>query len=159
MDSTKRFTSLQLLAQERTLTLPYLTMSGFIEIGDIAKTLGLKNNLKVAIEVRNYDWIVYHVNLPGSNPENDFWINRKARVVNLKRHSTLYERINAEERNIDWYVENNLNVSEYAIHGGGFPLRTRTEGFIGSLLISGLPQVEDHLFGVEVLKQYLTQIG
>ena len=39
-------------------------------------------------------------------------------------------------------------------------LITGGAGFIGShLLISGLPQVEDHLLGVEVLTEFLARKG
>ena len=42
------------------------------------------------------DWIVFHASLPGSSPENDWWIGRKARVVNLTGRSTMHERVIAE---------------------------------------------------------------
>ena len=43
------------------------------------------------------------------------------------------------------------------LHGGGFPLSTKNEGLQGILLISGLPQVEDHKLAVEILKRYLAK--
>ena len=130
-----------------------------LEIGEIAKSLCVTRNLPVAIEVRLGDWIVYHASLPGSKPENDWWIARKARVVMLKHHSTLYERVSAQERGVDWHKENNLLDETHAIHGGGLPLITRDRGFVGVLLISGLPQVEDHLLGVEVLTEFIARKG
>ena len=152
-------TPAQLLAEEQILTLPSLEISDALEIGEIAKSLCLTRNLPVAIEVRLGDWIVYHASLPGSTPENDWWIARKARVVMLKHHSTLYERVSAQERGVDWYAENNLTESTHAIHGGGLPLITQGDGFVGVLLISGLPQVEDHLLGVKVLTEFLARKG
>ena len=152
-------TPAQLLAEEQILTLPSLEISDALEIGEIAKSLCLTRNLPVAIEVRLGDWIVYHASLPRSTPENDWWIARKARVVILKHHSTLYERVSAEERGVDWHKENNLLDETHAIHGGGLPLITKTEGFVGILLISGLPQVEDHLLGVEALTEFLARKG
>jgi uncharacterized protein (UPF0303 family) len=157
--TTGGFTSSQLLAEEQILTLPSLSSTEGLEIGEIAKSLGLLRNLPIAIEVRLGDWIIYHVSLPGSTPENDWWISRKARTVMLKQHSTMYERVNAEERGVDWHKENNLPDETYAIHGGGLPLITKNEGFVGVLLISGLPQVEDHLLGVEVLTESLARKG
>jgi len=47
----------------------------------------------------------------------------------------------------------------HAIHGGGLPLITKDDGSVGVLLISGLPQVEDHLLGVEVLTEFLARKG
>jgi len=157
--TTGGFTSTQLINEEQILTLPSLEVTGALEIGEIAKSLGVIRNLPIAIEVRLGDWIIYHASLPGSKPENDWWISRKARVVILKNHSTMYERVSAEERGVDWHKENNLLDETHAIHGGGLPLITKDDGFAGVLLISGLAQVEDHLLGVEVLTEFLARKG
>ena len=159
MKTTGGFRSKQLLEEEKLFWLKSLDIFNALSIGEIAKSIGFSRNLPIAIEVRIGDWTVYHVSLPGSSPENDSWIARKARVVNLKNHSTLYERVRAEELSIDWFTENNLSEKEYAIHGGGLPLISKEQGFVGSLIISGLPQIDDHLFGIEVLTEYLAQMG
>ena len=159
MKTTSGFTSSQLLVEEQILTLPSLSTAEALEIGEIAKSLGVAKNLPIAIEVRLGDWIVHHASLPGSTPENDWWMSRKARTVMLKHHSTMYERVSAQERGVDWHNENNLLDETHAIHGGGLPLITKDNGFTGVLLISGLPQVEDHLLGVEVLTEFLARKG
>ena len=156
--TAKGLDSKHLLHQEQELRLPSLMNKEAIEIGQLASELGRERKLPIAIEVRIGDWIVYHASLPGSSPENDRWIERKAAVVELKQHSTMYERIFAEERGVDWYKENNLQDETHAIHGGALPLIT-DEGFKGILIISGLPQVEDHLFAVEVLIEFLARKG
>ena len=159
METTGGFTSTQLLIEEQILTLPSLGAAEALEIGEITKLLGVARNIPIATEVRLGDWIIYHASLPGSKPENDWWMSRKARVVMLKHHSTMYERVSAEERGVDWHKEKNLLDETHAIHGGGLPLITKNEGFVGMLLISGLPQVEDHLLGVEVLTEFLARKG
>lgn len=159
MSTIGGFTSSGLLQEELLLTLPALDVADAIEIGEIAKSFGTQRSLPIAVEVRVDDWAVYHASLPGSTPENDWWIGRKARVVKLKQHSTMFERVLAEEQGINWHKENNLLDETHAIHGGGLPLITRGEGFVGVLLISGLPQVEDHLLGVEVLTEFLARKG
>jgi len=159
MTTIGRFSSAHFLTEEKILTLPYLDVSGALEIGEIAKSLGQLRNLPIALEVRLLDWIIYHASLPGSKSENQWWIDRKARVVMLKHHSTMHERVSAEERGIDWHKENNIEDETHAIHGGGLPLITKDEGFVGILLISGLPQIEDHLLGVEVLTEFLARKG
>jgi uncharacterized protein (UPF0303 family) len=145
--------------EEQILTLPSLDLAGALEIGEIGKSLGVSRHLPIAIEVRLGDWIIYHASLPGSTPENNWWMSRKARTVMLKHHSTMYERVSAEERRVDWHEENNLLDETHAIHGGGLPLITKEDGLSGVLLISGLPQVEDHLLGVEVLTEFLARKG
>ena len=159
MSTTGGFTSSGLLQEELLLTLPALEVADAIEIGEIAKSFGTQRSLPIAVEVRVGDWAVYHASLPGSTPENDWWIGRKARVVKLKKHSTMFERVLAEECGIDWHKENNLLDETHAIHGGGLPLITKSDGLVGVLLISGLPQVDDHLLGVEVLTEFLARKG
>jgi uncharacterized protein (UPF0303 family) len=156
--TTGGYSSKQLLDEERLLKLPSLSNTDAIEIGQIALTFGNHRKLPIAIEVRIGEWIVFHASLEGSKTENDFWINRKVAVVRLKQHSTLYERVSAEERGINWHKENNLQDETHAIHGGALPLIT-DEGFKGILIISGLPQVDDHLFAVEVLTEFLARKG
>ena len=159
MSTTGGFSSSGLLKVEQLLVLPDLSLKSAIEIGEIAKSFGTQRSLPIAVEVRVGDWIVYHASLPGSSPENDWWIGRKARVVKLKQHSSMFERVLAEEQGIDWHKENNLLDETHAIHGGGLPLITKEDGCVGVLIISGLPQVDDHLLGVEVLTEFLARKG
>ena len=156
--TTGGFSSKQLLEEEQLLKLPSLTNTDALEIGEIAATLGKQRKLPIAIEVRIGEWIVFHASLEGSKPENDGWIARKSRVVMLKNHSTIYERVLAEELGIDWHKENNVEDETHAIHGGALPLITPND-FAGILIISGLPQVDDHLFAVEVLTEFLARRG
>ena len=156
--TTGGFTTKQLLEEEFLLQLPSLSNSDAVEIGEIATTLGKQRRVPVTVQVRIGDWVVFHACLEGSKPENDWWISRKVAVVMLKHHSTMYERVSAEERGVDWHKENNLKDETHAIHGGALPLITN-EGFRGILIISGLPQVEDHLFAVEVLTEFLARKG
>ena len=159
MQEFMKIRSNDLLLEEKMLQLDSIDNLDAVNIGRIATEIAIDRKLPVAIEVRIGDWVIYHASLPGSTPENDWWISRKARVVLLKHHSTLYERVSAEERGVDWHKENNLLDETHAIHGGGLPLITKSEGFVGVLLISGLPQVEDHLLGVEVLTEFLARKG
>ena len=156
--TTGGFSSKQLLGEEQILKLPSLSNNDAIEIGQIAVTLGRQRKLPIAIEVRISEWIVFHASLEGAKPENDWWINRKVAVVMLSRHSTMFERVSAEERSVDWHQENGVTDETHAIHGGALPLIT-DEGFKGILIISGLPQVEDHLLAVEVLTEFLARKG
>ena len=157
--STDDFTAAALLAEQQLLSIATLSNMEAIEIGQIATAIGIEERLPIAIQVRLDDWIIYHTSLPGSSTENDWWLARKARVVKLKQHSTLFEQVSAKERGVDWHEENNLLDETHAIHGGGLPLISKDKGFVGCLLISGLPQIEDHLLGVRVLTEFLARKG
>jgi uncharacterized protein (UPF0303 family) len=156
--TTGGFSSRQLNQEEQLLRLPSLSISDALDIGRIGTQIGINRKLPIAIEIRIGEWIVFHASLEGSKPENDWWINRKVAVVMLNQRSTMFERVSAEERGVDWHQENGVTDETHAIHGGALPLITN-EGFKGILIISGLPQVEDHLLAVEVLTEFLARKG
>jgi uncharacterized protein (UPF0303 family) len=157
--TTGGFTSDGLALEAKALQLSSLSQAEALEIGTIAQAIGLDRKLPIAIEVRMKEWTIFHVSLPGSTPENDSWIARKARVVNATGNSTMYERVLAEEQGIDWYAVKGLSEESHAIHGGGLALNVVGLGLTGILLISGLPQVDDHLLGVEIVTEYLARKG
>ena len=157
--TTGGFTSAGLKAEEKALVLPAFDIAAALEIGQIAYELATSRGINPAIEVRIGEWIVFHASLPGTDTTNDWWMGRKARVVLLTGHSSMHERVLAEETNIDWFAKHGVEEEQYAIHGGGLPINVAGKGLAGILLISGLPQVQDHLLGVEVLTEYLARKG
>ena len=50
-----------------------------------------------------------------------------------------------------------ISSSEYAAHGGAFPLIIKDVGVVGTITVSGLPQREDHELVVNTLKRILTR--
>ena len=154
-----RLVSADLEREAKELELSGLSQAEAIEIGSIAQSIGLARNLPIAVEVRMKEWIVFHASLPGSTPENDWWIGRKARAVNLTGRSTLHERVLAEENGIDWHKSKGVEEELYAIHGGGVALNVGGIGLAGVLIVSGLEQVADHMLGVEILTEFLARKG
>ena len=151
--TTGDFTSVQLLEHEAATVFEVLNREIAIEVGNQAVALGTSRNYPITISIELDSEEVFRQALPGASDEHAGWINRKANVVNLTHHSTMYERVKAEEDGIDWHDKHGVVDETHAIHGGGFPLRTSDGQFRGVLLISGLPQVEDHLLAVEVLQR------
>ena len=159
MATTGGLSSADLEREAKALELSSLSQAEAIEIGSIAQSIGLARNLPIAVEVRLKEWIVFHASLPGSTPDNDWWIGRKARAVNLTGRSTLHERVLAEESGIDWHQLKGLEEKLYAIHGGGVALNVAGSGLAGVLIVSGLEQVADHMLGVEILTEFLARKG
>ena len=159
MATTGGLSSADLELEAKALELSSLSQAEAIEIGSIAQSIGLARSLPIAVEVRINEWIVFHASLPGSTPENDWWIGRKARAVNLTGRSTLHERVLAEESGIEWHQSKGVEEELYAIHGGGVALNVAGSGLAGVLIVSGLEQVADHMLGVEILTEFLARKG
>ena len=158
IETSGGFSSHELLREEEELILRKLDIEDAVALGEIAMRMARAKNLPVAIEVRIDEWKVFHVSLPGAKPENDWWIDRKARVVASDGHSSMYERVAAEEEGVDeltWYAMNNLPEETHALHGGGYPLHVVGEGHCGTILVSGVPQVDDHKLAVAALREFL----
>jgi uncharacterized protein (UPF0303 family) len=52
-------------------------------------------------------------------------------------------------------TDSRLDPHLFAAHGGAFPILLRGTGCIGTVAVSGLPQLQDHQFVVETLDSFL----
>jgi len=157
--ATGGFNSKELLELEDELTLSVLTNKEAVKIGECVVKIAHEKNLPIATRVYIGDWVVFHVSLPGSDAENDRWMARKVRTVAAKGHSSMCLRILAEEAGIaekEWYAQNNLAEIDYAIHGGGFPLRVNGV-HVGTVVVSGIPQEDDHRLAVAGVREFLAR--
>lgn len=149
--TTGNFSSIELLGHEEACRFDRIDGEIARLIGERFVEVGLKREHPITIVVQLDGVEVFHQALPGADDEQVSWINRKARVVNLTHHSTMFERVSAEEAGIDWHQKHGVEDATHAIHGGGFPLVTKAGEFRGVVLVSGLPQVEDHMLAYETL--------
>jgi uncharacterized protein (UPF0303 family) len=60
-----------------------------------------------------------------------------------------------EQAGEDFEKRHAVSFADYAIHGGGFPIYVLGVGIVGSVVLSGLPQREDHGLVVEALGEML----
>ena len=151
MPTTGNFSSVELLGHEEACRFEVIDNTIAQAIGERFVEIGLKRNHPITIAVQLDGAEVFRQALPGADDEQISWINRKARVVNLTHHSTMYERVSAEESGINWHQMHGVEDATHAIHGGGFPLVTKAGEYKGVVLVSGLPQVEDHMLAYETL--------
>jgi len=152
METTGGFTSVQLLEHEASSAFEYLDRERALQIGRSGVELAKLRDHPVTIVVELDGAEIFRETVSGDSKEHAGWIARKSAVVNLTHHSTMYERVKSEEEERDWHLDHGVVDETHAIHGGGFPLITTDGHFRGVFLVSGLPQVEDHLFALEVLQ-------
>jgi uncharacterized protein (UPF0303 family) len=144
----------ELLAQERELELKSFTNDDAWELGCRLVAAARDQGLAVAIDVRRGDQQLFHYALAGTSADNDAWIERKVRVVRRFGHSSLYMGETYRQAGSSIEEMHLLDPTEYAAHGGAFPINVRDVGLVGVVTVSGLPQVEDHRLVVAVLREF-----
>ena len=144
-----------LAAEEEELQFSSFTNDDAWELGTALRELARRQRAPVAIDISRNRHQLFRAALPGATPDNDAWIERKQRVVHRFGHSTLHVRQSFVERGTTFEEQSGLDPQRYAAHGGGFPVLVRSVGPVGVLVVSGLPQLEDHRLIVTALRAHL----
>jgi uncharacterized protein (UPF0303 family) len=134
----------RLAEQERLLVFSRFGPEEAWALGNVVREVGLAQSAPIAIDVSLRDRTLFHSALPGSTTDNAEWIRRKRNtVLRLWRSSYAVGRALALSGETQ-QAAHNLPVTDYAVHGGAFPLLLHGAGCIGAVTVSGLPQRDDH---------------
>ncbi|WP_369185228.1 heme-degrading domain-containing protein [Streptomyces sp. Y1] len=141
----------ELERQHRELQLPSADLDDTWRLGSLIVAVARERALAVTVDIRHGEQQAFHAALPGTSPDNDDWIRRKAAVVRRFGEASYLvgERYRAKGRAFD------LDPAHYAAHGGSFPLLVRGTGMVGTVTVSGLPQLADHRLVTECLTRFL----
>lgn len=152
--TTGDYSTKDLMKQEEEFSFSSFNNEDAIALGQEMLKIATSQKAPVIVQVRIGQQIIFHAALTGSSTENDWWINRKARVVEKFNHSSMYVRVSFEEKNQTFEEHSGLDNELYAAHGGGFPIIVTGQGVVGVALVSGLPQVEDHKMIIQGLTNF-----
>ena len=108
----------ELLAEEHELQLRSFTNDDAWALGCDLVEAARAQDAPVAIDVSRNGHQLFHAALPGTAPDNDSWIRRKARVVRRFGHSSLAVRQASIERGTTFEEQYGLDRRRYAAHGG-----------------------------------------
>ena len=147
----------ELAAEEEELQFTGFTNDDAWDLGSALVAAARRDGAPVAVDVSRHGHQLFHASLPGTSPDNDSWIQRKTRVVHRFGHSSLYVRQASIERGTTFEEEFGLDPALYAAHGGAFPVVVRSVGPVGAVVVSGLPQLADHLMVVAALRAHLSR--
>ncbi len=133
-----------------------LVFSGFDEakayaLGTRLHRLASERRLAIICDIRLWDRQLFYFAMPGTTADNPEWARRKFNVVR-RFHKSSYRIVrerNSEDRSFPEHLA--LPQADYALAGGGFPIRVAGVGPIGCVTISGLPQRDDHALVVEAI--------
>jgi uncharacterized protein (UPF0303 family) len=95
--------------------------------------------------------------MPGTSADNEDWVRRKANTVARFDKSSYRVALESAASNKAFDLSRGIDPSNFANAGGGFPIRVKSAGLVGSVTVSGAPQRVDHEFVVECLCIFLMQ--
>ena len=148
---------MELLQEEQELQFTKFNETTAWQIGSQLVERATSNNLPVTIDIIRGDHQLFHASLHGTSPDNDEWVKRKVRLVYRFQHSSFYmgQLLKSKGRRIEEaYL---LPESDYAPHGGCFPVIVEETGMVGTITVSGLSQEEDHKLVVQAIRDHLAQ--
>ncbi len=156
-DAKTKFETLQEL--ENTLAFDTFSREDALKLGlmlyENAKTYGEP----ISIEITINGLSVFRYFAEGSVQDSALWLSRKRNSVDLMSMSTL--------RFLYWLEmigetleDRKLQPNDYAAGGGGFPIRLKGTGVVGSICVSGLMKHEDdHQLIVDSIQQFLDAVA
>ncbi|ODT67086.1 MAG: hypothetical protein ABS75_26075 [Pelagibacterium sp. SCN 63-23] len=121
-------------------------------LGSRLRDAAVELGAPVAIEVRHGPDVVFATLVPGATIDNFDWTRRKCAVAYRFHKSSLAVRLEAQGANYDFNARFRLPPAEYAASGGGFPLILNGGTLVGSVGVSGLPDIEDHMLITSTLR-------
>jgi uncharacterized protein (UPF0303 family) len=141
--------------QEAALCFPHFNRQDAWELGQILATRILSEKLALAASIRlSTGFVLFQYAAEGSTLNNENWIIRKSNVVrDMGQSSLLYALQLAKKKQT--LESKGLDPRQYALSGGGFPIRVANTGLIGAVVVSGLPHIADHNFVVQCLADFL----
>ena len=146
----------QVAAEEAELRFRRFDFDDAWRLGSMLVETARMQHLPIAVDISRGGHQLFHAGLPGSTPDNDAWVQRKiASVLRFGRSSMALSL----ERKLDGRSlaeASFVDPQKFAAAGGCFPVTVEGIGIVGTVTVSGLPQVEDHRLVVTTIRQFLT---
>ncbi len=144
-----------ILEQERVLQFDRFDLGSAWDLGSRLRDMAVSAGHSVAIDIQINGMPAFYAALPGSVPDNAQWIRRKRNVASRFGHPSYAVGLGLTLENRTLADKYGVDPSDYAAHGGSFPIVVRGVGAIGTVTVSGLPQREDHRMVVEAIADML----
>ncbi|GGA97513.1 UPF0303 protein [Brucella endophytica] len=145
----------KILVQEQVLVFDAFDEAAAFELGSRIRDIAVREGLGVAIEGGLWDRRLFYAVTSGATADNQEWVRRKFNVVRRFHASTYRLALEQDRADRMFPPHRALDVADYALAGGGFPIRVKGVGVIGAVIVSGLPQREDHNLVVRALAEML----
>ncbi len=147
----------QILLQEQRLRFPTIDFDTCWELGVRLREQAKARDLPIAIGLQLNGQQIFFSALPGTSADNSEWMRRKLNVVQRFQCSSYLVQRQLTLKDTNLPDRSAAAHEDYAAAGGGFPLKLENGLCVGGVVVSGLPQRQDHELVVEVLSEWLGQ--
>jgi len=89
----------------------------------------------------------------GTTVDSENWLRRKNNTVVRLQHSSNYIGRSLASKGLKEMEQSyRVSMTDFACHGGGFPLLIKNVGCVGAIVVSGLKQDQDHALVVKSIR-------
>src|SRR5438270_11787202 len=99
------------------------------------RDMALARSAPLVIDIRRFGQPLFFCALAGSTPDNFDWARRKANVVARFHRSSYGMGLELQQKNTTLADRFGLVLTEFAAHGGCFPIAITGSGVIGSVAV------------------------
>lgn len=143
------------LKQEKLLRFNRFTSGDAMKLGCFIAARAEEAGMAMAVSIRKLNGsIVFQFLSEGTTKSNENWMRRKFNTVQLTEGCSLRAWAASILKNQDLAAQG-LTTADYALCGGGFPIRLKTGELVAVVTVSNLPHLEDHAFLVSALSEWL----
>lgn len=144
------------LEQEARLRFAHFSNKDAFALGCFIAEKAEAAGVAMAIAIRKLNGnIVFQYCSAGTTLSNEKWMRRKFNTVALTEGCSLRAWASSILKGQDLAAQG-LDPMDYALCGGGFPIRLVSGELVAVLTVSNLPHLEDHAFLVDALCEYLS---
>lgn len=144
--------------EEGDLLWPGFDASTAWQLGGRLHDQAVRDDLAIAIEISVAGHVLFVSALPGATPDNAEWIRRKRNTVMRFHRSSLAMRLLCESKGTSLAERYGLAESDYVASGGAVPIKIVGTGCVGAVVVSGLPDVEDHRLVLETMRSMIDEV-
>lgn len=144
-----------LTRQESLLRFPVFEPETAWQLGNLLRSALLARNAGGSVEIELAGHLLFACATPGAKPSQADWIRRKRNTVHRFHRSSYAIGRELARNGTSLEAAHNLSETGFAAHGGGFPLFLAGTGCAGSIVLSGLPQRDDHNLVVTAIGELL----
>jgi uncharacterized protein (UPF0303 family) len=124
-------------------------------LGGVLREMLVARGAAGTVEIELAGQVLFTAATVGATPGQADWIRRKRNTVRRFARSSYAVGKMLERDGETMETRHGLMLADYAAHGGGFPVTVRGVGVVGSVIVSGMPQRDDHNLAVAAIAKVL----